>query len=160
MLRGYLGSCSDDSACFDPDASVVGPNVAALWERIAYLQAVKCSPVDGRTGSPTGTMRENCPPRYLLEELRILDPTCLLVLGKGVWEPVARALEMQAPRGPAAVGLGQLTDGRQIKVFFVVHPSDPRGMLLPVAASSFVSCSSEAQPCAAAPLQPGTVLCG
>jgi len=49
------------------------------------LQAVKCSPQDGRRSSPTPEMAANCPALLLERELAILKPRCVLTLGEAPW---------------------------------------------------------------------------
>lgn len=56
--------------------------VADEYDNIAYLNHIKCSPLGDRS-KPTDKMWENCGRHILLEELKILRPEWLIVLGSG-----------------------------------------------------------------------------
>lgn len=68
------------------DISIQPTAVADQYENIAFLNHVKCSPL-GERSKPTDKMWENCGQHILLEELRILRPQWLIVLGSGdnIW---------------------------------------------------------------------------
>lgn len=89
----------------------------------ARVQAVKCSPLGG-LGTPTPTMSEQCPRRYLQRELDILRPSVLLVYGTLARWGVARlgkvAIEEQEHRFRR--GTIQLA-GFRSEVFFLTHPA-------------------------------------
>lgn len=55
-------------------------HAGAALASCAFLQAVKCSP-DSAQSRPTQAMCENCPREFLVEELRMLGPSALIVLG-------------------------------------------------------------------------------
>lgn len=122
FIAGLLTETSD----FDPNAPVVGSECADLWDSVSFLEAVKCSPHSGSRGSPTPAMVENCPPRYLRQELMVLKPQVLLVVGKGAWRSVADALQIEPPEGDclAARGTSECL-GESLEVFFVAHPAAP-----------------------------------
>jgi hypothetical protein len=61
-------------------------NVAEAFEFMAYTNQVKCSPHDDQNSKnsrsePTGAMWENCGKYVLAEELRLLNPRVIVVLG-------------------------------------------------------------------------------
>ena len=123
----FLRPLLDPETEFSPSASVDRAGTADVWEQVAYLQSVKCSPDQGDRGSPTDTMVANCPPRYLAKELERIDPSVLLVIGKGTWWSVAEALGGKPPDGDRyadrrSIGL---KGGRELDVFYVVHPGNP-----------------------------------
>jgi hypothetical protein len=53
---------------------------AAAYERVARVQAIKCSPTHNRS-QPTEAMRVNCPERFARRELELLAPGVLIALG-------------------------------------------------------------------------------
>jgi hypothetical protein len=50
------------------------------YERVARVQAIKCSPTHNRS-QPTKAMRVNCPERFARRELQLLEPGVLIALG-------------------------------------------------------------------------------
>lgn len=64
------------------DESMLPQNVADQYDNIAFLNHIKCSPL-GERSKPTNKMWENCGNHILLEELKILRPNWLIVLGTG-----------------------------------------------------------------------------
>lgn len=64
------------------DKSMLPQNVADQYDNIAFLNHIKCSPL-GERSKPTNKMWENCGNQFLLEELKILRPQWLIVLGSG-----------------------------------------------------------------------------
>ena len=114
----------DGRSSSDPRVRVEDRTAADLWERVAFLQAVKCSHKGG-VGRPGDEMVENCPTEYLRAELERLEPRVLLVMGKRVWWSVAAALGVEGPRG-AVLASHAISDrarlGREVNVYFVVHP--------------------------------------
>lgn len=65
--------------------------LAGEWERCAFLEAVKCSPVAGRS-RPTDAMVGQCPPFLLRQELEILRPRVVLLLGRSEVRDVVRPM--------------------------------------------------------------------
>lgn len=89
----------------------------------ARIQAVKCSPVGGRS-TPTPEMNERCPPKFLRAELRVLRPRVLLAYGR----PVLEALGNLAKIDPLETGRrfrrARLRfDDMEVTVFFMTHPA-------------------------------------
>lgn len=56
---------------------------AKAWRRISFLELVKCSPRRDRS-APNREMWANCLGEFLLDELRILRPKSLIVIGGGL----------------------------------------------------------------------------
>lgn len=91
----------------------------------ARVQAVKCSPIGGRS-SPTAEMNANCPPRFLRRELEILRPSTLLAYGQPTHDAIKRlgdvsVLEAKAESGFRRVVL-PLASG-SVTVFLLTHPA-------------------------------------
>lgn len=100
---------------------------AEAWDRCAFLEAVKCSPRSG-VSEPTEAMRRNCPARYLADELNLLGPGVLVIIGRWVGDTVAAPMgidrEEELPglwRGKAALA------GRAIDVVCLNHPGQATG---------------------------------
>lgn len=66
-------------------------HLAPVWQSCAYLQAVKCSPVGNRS-RPTDAMCHRCPEFLLLDELELMKPGVVLLLGRGPTRDVVRPL--------------------------------------------------------------------
>jgi hypothetical protein len=60
---------------------------ADVLERISRVQAVKCAPLGDRS-YPTDAMRVQCPERFALRELEVLQPGVLVALGNDAFEAV------------------------------------------------------------------------
>lgn len=61
---------------------LLSKNLSNIYDKICFLEAIKCSPYNESNSSPTAEMYQNCPQEFLLEELEIIKPKILLVLGK------------------------------------------------------------------------------
>lgn len=95
--------------------------------RTARLQAVKCVPRD-TSSQPTGGMWRRCPPFLLLDELDLLRPAALLVLGTKASGVASKLDGFVWVRGGGALGRGRLTrPGWCAEVAFVLHPAARRG---------------------------------
>jgi hypothetical protein len=57
VLSALDGGLAPDESELDADAA------ADAWQRSAFLEAVKCSPIGNRS-KPDSAMWGNCPPRY------------------------------------------------------------------------------------------------
>lgn len=55
--------------------------VAQAWHSVAFQESVKCAPEAGR-GTATAPMWENCPSTYILDELQLLQPRVLVLIGR------------------------------------------------------------------------------
>jgi uracil-DNA glycosylase len=71
-----LASRDGETAVVDPDARAA----PAALERVAMIQAVKCSPLGSR-GNPTPTMNHACPSRFAVPEVAVLAPSVIVALG-------------------------------------------------------------------------------
>jgi len=96
---------------------------ADAWETCSFVEAVKCSPTE-KAGKPSPAMWGHCPPRFLTEEVRILEPTVIFALGHLTWE----AVKLLGPWDGSDYGdhfwrAQQTVAGRRVEVFFVNHPS-------------------------------------
>jgi hypothetical protein len=65
----------------DPVEQPTPQEAADAYERVARVQAVKCSPTHNRS-QPTKAMRVNCPERFARRELELLAPGVLIALGR------------------------------------------------------------------------------
>ncbi len=92
---------------------------------VARLQAVKCSPVGGRS-SPKPEMLSHCPSAFLARELAVLRPGALLAYGRPA-EGALRSVGQLSLR-PAVDGFrrGTLIHGAEKQeVFLLTHPAHP-----------------------------------
>jgi hypothetical protein len=104
----------------EPDPAAV----ADAWDRTAFVEAVKCSPVAG-VGEPTGAMWEHCPPRYLRRDLQLLAPGVVVVIGRRPAQALEAVLGIRWADSPTPAlrrGVGRL-DGRTLDVIACNHPS-------------------------------------
>ncbi len=94
--------------------------------RIARLQAVKCAPVGGRRGSPTSTMRQNCPPLLLRAELAILQPSVILTVGGPAEHAIKQLPGYTSVRTQGATKRATSpVEGETCTIFSVAHPVSP-----------------------------------
>jgi hypothetical protein len=91
-MCGSLGGSWDDPSPAD---------LARSWERCAYLQAVKCAP-HGNRSQPTRAMCSACPSFLLKEELEILAPSAVILLGRTSVRDIVRPIRHLQPRRPLA----------------------------------------------------------
>lgn len=75
----------------EPVASPRPEDVAGYFDEIARVQTVKCAPRGDRS-NPTSAMNANCPPTFLLAELKILQPRVLIIFGGAAREAALIAL--------------------------------------------------------------------
>ncbi len=108
------------------DALTDFESLAAAMEKIAFVEAVKCSPWDPNTESqPTGTMKANCIETFLIKEIEELNPDTLLVMGKDTLLLPASS----EVRGTASSASGNIDfmsvemAGKERRVFKVTHPT-------------------------------------
>ncbi len=103
-------------------------DLAELMNRCAMVQAVKCAPGSARS-DPSGAMRRNCPPFLLKEEIAILAPRVVLVLGRTtVRDPIREMLliEWESGEHPGSMERDWFRmepDGERIQMFSLNHPS-------------------------------------
>jgi hypothetical protein len=97
--------------------------VADAWEASAFVEAIKCSP-RWTSSRPTEAMWRNCPPRYLVDELRLLAPGALLLIGRETMEAVAGLLSAQLAEDEPRVWRGRAEfAGRTVELVGCNHPS-------------------------------------
>jgi hypothetical protein len=138
-------------ASLDGEALEEAPDprrVADAWDRSAFLEAVKCAPHKG-VSEPTDAMRRNCPARYLVDELPLLEPGVLVVVGRWVGDALAElvAVERTEQRPGLWRGAGAL-GGRGVEILCCNHPSYGTGSQLSPRSgrrSTSVHWSSEAE---------------
>ncbi|HEV3323778.1 MAG TPA: uracil-DNA glycosylase family protein [Solirubrobacteraceae bacterium] len=102
-------------------------DLARSWERCAYLQSVKCSP-HGNRSNPTGAMCRACPPFLLKEELEILAPRAVILLGRtSVRDIIRPMLTVRWGESPGHFERDEfaLSDGGPVHLFSCNHPSTP-----------------------------------
>lgn len=98
-------------------------SLVADLERIARVQAIKCSPMRER-GTPTEAMWENCPPRFLMPELKALEPGVLLVFGGDArWVLDRHGRVQYTTTGPDYQRGTLQADGHIMDLFVLPHPS-------------------------------------
>ena len=127
-LRPILASLDNQP----PPSSLEVENeaLADLWQRCAFLEAVKCAPGSERS-NPTEAMFSNCPPFLLREELEILMPRVVLIFGRTPGQTRDSIRRWAIPDGS---GYGRLKGqhlerdlgevaGEKVELISVNHPS-------------------------------------
>lgn len=102
-------------------------DLVAVLESLVRLQAVKCSPQDGKRSTPTPPMAVNCPALLLQEELAILKPKCALTLGTQAWQALEAMPGYTEIDWADQLSCGQLkTQAGNIRTFSLAHPASGR----------------------------------
>ncbi len=92
----YLEAITHSDPHAEALANMQPQQLADGWDRIAFLEAIKCAPQRPRS-EPYPEMFEACPPTYLADELEILRPkTVLGSAGHGFETLFDRCLETAA----------------------------------------------------------------
>lgn len=104
-----------------------------LENQIAWIQAVKCNPEDTQFNEPYPQMLKRCPSHILRYEIQVLNPKCILVLGRGLSDHVLPVIENCTGKRLLAVGRQtqeprverwRLDDNtNDLRVVVVPHPS-------------------------------------
>lgn len=124
-LRLILASL-DGQPIPDP-IKVQNRQLAELWERMAFLEAVKCAPGVMRS-KPTEAMLDQCPKFLLRGELEVLTPSVVVILGRTQVRDKVRPWAVP----PDGYGRWQhkslerdvaLIEGRRVELISVNHPS-------------------------------------
>lgn len=121
LRAGVEGEVPDDWRRPKPEA------LAEVWQSVAFLEAVKCSPGVPRS-SPFPEMFRQCPPLLLRDELRILKPRVVLLLGRPQPRDTVRPIldvRWGEHRGAIERDSFALGDAR-CELFSCNHPSSPR----------------------------------
>jgi hypothetical protein len=105
-------------------------NVAESFDYIAYTNHVKCSPKREKS-EQTNEMWENCGTHILKDEIRILNPEIILILGtsdnfNNISTKVFDKNIKLSVAGKCKFGEGFL-DGKLIKIYVLPHPSSRGG---------------------------------
>jgi hypothetical protein len=106
------------------NADIANQDLAALWERCAFLERVKCAPGNARA-TPTEAMIWECPLFLAAKELEILAPRVILHLGRSnlrrEWlvqeDGYGQERIPHMERDKATIG------GRSVELISVNHPS-------------------------------------
>ncbi len=116
----------------DPHAEALAnmqpQQLADGWDRIAFLEAIKCAPQRPRS-EPYPEMFEVCPPTYLADELEILRPKTVLVLGRSRLRDAVRPLlrnrfNLEWGTHPPGLEADQaMIAGESVTILCVNHPS-------------------------------------
>lgn len=116
------GASADDLLARPPQA------LAPRWDDIAFVQAIKCAPCRARS-EPYSEMFTLCPPTYLADEVEILRPRAILLLGRSRVRDVVRPLfrdrfDLAWGRHPPGLEVDSLTiGGTPATLLCVNHPS-------------------------------------
>jgi len=115
LLDGYYSNVADDFK-----------ELAKIFERIIYMDAVKCSPA-GNKSKPTGKMAESCPKYIFFKELEIIKPDNILIMSNSVARLIRKAYT-PIKGSEDFPGSGKDFDYCQIKigeksvnVYYIVH---------------------------------------
>jgi Uracil DNA glycosylase superfamily len=99
--------------------------LAKLWDECALLEAVKCSPRGDRS-NPSLAMFQACPQFLLLQEIDILKPDVVLLLGRtNNRDAVRPILDPRWGSHPGSIerDIFALKDGSTAALFSLNHPS-------------------------------------
>lgn len=99
--------------------------LTATMERIVRLQLVKCTPVESVVdrASPSKRMCRNCPPRFLWDELALLRPQVLVVMGRDAYREMNGRSEVSWRCG-TYICRGELKYGSERAILlWVPHPT-------------------------------------
>jgi len=111
---------------YSPDVADNFEKLSETYERIIYMDAIKCSPARNKS-KPTKIMEDRCPDYIFFEELKIIKPDKILIMSK----PVARLMKEKYMHGSSGdfPRKGKDIDHCQIKieeknidVYYIVHP--------------------------------------
>lgn len=131
FAAGAMSYVAAVDAAMDGDLSVhwePAPYVqlADMWQSCAFLQTVKCSPAGNRS-NPYAAMFQNCPSFLLREELEILAPEVVLVLGResGPRDAIRPLLQVGWGTHPGHLERDsfQLSSGGRSTLFSCNHPA-------------------------------------
>lgn len=89
----------------------------------ARFQTVKCSPFDGHNSTPSGAMERICPEEFLVHELHLARPRCLIALGAPARRAIERLIPAEWSRDPDLTSASTHLDGGRLDVFCLAHPS-------------------------------------
>jgi hypothetical protein len=122
----YLALAHASRAGQPLEADVRPEQAADAWDASAFLEAIKCAP-RWASSKPTDAMWQNCPHRYLLDELTLIAPGALVVIGRTVGPAVTSLLEIEVSERETEFwrGWGSL-NGRPLDVLCCDHPSHRR----------------------------------
>lgn len=136
IIQGAMEIAKDDifkEIEFFRDENFAPEKVACEFDNISFLNHIKCSPLGNRS-KPTNKMWENCGKSILLDELKILRPEWLIVLGDGdnAWAFEKNVLEsnVHVKEGMFEGSYRCFTTtefGLLTKVIVVPHPAAPGG---------------------------------
>ncbi len=109
-----------------PNGTPDGNELANALRRIARIQAIKCSPVGGRS-SPTDNMVGHCPRQFLRKELEVLRPAVVLAYGKATHAALLGLGDNRLETRTRAFQRGKLCVwDESIIVFLMTHPAHGR----------------------------------
>lgn len=110
---------------YESDGYPTGESISRAFEYIAFLNQIKCSP-PRNDARPTAAMWRNCGQHVLTDELRLLKPRSIMVLGLGsFWEFVGRIPPTYPPKIDRIGKVLRTTialDGSSLPVFATYHP--------------------------------------
>lgn len=105
--------------------------VANEFDSIVFLNHIKCSPLNERS-KPSSKMWENCGGNVLLEELKILRPEYLILLGTGdnLWALIHHTLKehnLSFSEYKEMKYINTTVLGFSTKIIAIPHPAAPAG---------------------------------
>lgn len=108
------------------------PAVGDAWDGVAFLESVKCSPSQPRS-EPFPEMWSECVDLLLIDELRVLRPRTVLLLGRSRLRDAVRPLlrelmELEWKDAPGSLERDTfLVAGQRAELFCLNHPSSVLG---------------------------------
>lgn len=107
----------------EPSVTPTPQQAATAMQRIAGIQAVKCSPLAEKS-HPTPEMQANCPSRFARHELAVLRPGALLALGAEARAAVELHGDVAWAEETSDFRRGAVTVAdRRCEVFVLAHPN-------------------------------------
>jgi hypothetical protein len=111
---------------WDTDGYPVPKDVSTAFDWIAFTEHIKCAP-QGEKSKPTVAMWERCGTHILREELMLLEPKHILVLGQSnnAWFLAEHVFDSkwrdEKKIGAVRMAKGEL-GGKSVKIWVVPHP--------------------------------------
>jgi len=116
-----------------PNVANPSKELAKIYERIIYMDAIKCSPANIKSekaerSSPTPEMVKLCPEYIFFKELEIIKPDNILIMSKPVAERIKIAYtpiksSENFPCSGKDFDFCQIKiGGKSVNVYYIIHP--------------------------------------
>lgn len=97
--------------------------LSEIMHRIAYLEAVKCSPWWYKS-VPTDQMKSNCPKRFLFREIEIIAPRIIIIFDEEIFSYMKAistiGIEIEKPR---MTYCRMRMNSIEYETYYIIHPA-------------------------------------